>query len=70
MRNLSVMEQKQVVGGYYCCKVYQKGTGVLLGKYYGNTKELALQASINGQNGQVGYPNNNFLYSRVYVKIK
>ena len=70
MRNLSVMEQKQVVGGYYCCKVYRVGTGVLLGKYYGNTRSEALKASINGQNGQPGYPDNSYLYSRVFVEIR
>lgn len=41
MRNLSVMEQKQVVGGYWCVKVYKYGDGSYLEKYYFNTRDKA-----------------------------
>lgn len=45
MRNLSVMEQKQVVGGYYVVKVYKYSDASYLQKFYYNTEREAINVA-------------------------
>lgn len=54
MRNLSVMEQKQVVGGYWCVKVYKYSDGNYLRKYYFNTMSEA-EHEVDYWNGKSNY---------------
>lgn len=45
MLNLSMKEQKEIVGGYYCVKVYYRPTGALINKEYYNTYAQAKAAA-------------------------
>ncbi|MBR3771272.1 MAG: hypothetical protein IKL07_03295 [Clostridium sp.] len=62
MRDLSVMEQKQVVGGYWCVKVYRYDNGSLVEKHYENTKQQCIDWFHDNYNAKY--------YNDVYVEIR
>lgn len=69
MRNLSVMEQKKVTGGYYCVKVYKYGDGNYLRKYY-FTDENKAKEEVKYWNDQVDSVTGMHIYHAIYITIK
>lgn len=61
MKKLSINEQKIIVGGYWCLKVYDRSTGGLVEKKYDNSP-VVLQ---NYFEREYGY----LFYNAVYVPI-
>lgn len=62
MKNLSMQEQKQIVGGYYCVKVYNRKNGSLVGKFYYDTENEANKVAATYNNGST--------YHAIVIEIK